>query len=254
VRKAPEAVSVQAGAGFRLCEKALEIDANNVTALSVLSIKYWQPVSHGLSADPKGDLKRGDDLVSRALALYPDLAYGHVFKAEILRDQGKLAEADAEAERALYLDPTAVDAYAQLAFNEMELGRFEDSLQNLDKAIRLSPHDPSLHYWYSAKASALLALKQDEQAIGAARAAIAIDPTFMPPHLTLIAALGWTGRKVEAREALERISTLFPSVTRTIAAAKVLKSERTNVESEPRYLDYWDRVIAGLRKAGVPEE
>jgi hypothetical protein len=32
-----------------------------------------------LSADPKADLKRGDELASKALALDPKLAYGHVF-------------------------------------------------------------------------------------------------------------------------------------------------------------------------------
>ena len=160
VRKSPEAVSKEAEAGFRLCEQALALDPNNVFALILLSIKYWQPVSHNLSADPKADLKRGDELVSKALALDPTFAYGHVFKSEILRDQGRLEEANGEAERALDLDPAAVDAYAQLAFNEMDLGQFEKSLENLDKAIRLSPHDPSLHYWYAGKATAHFGLKQ----------------------------------------------------------------------------------------------
>ena len=112
-------------------------------ALALLSIKYWQPVSHNLSADPKADLKRGDELVSKVLALDPTFAYGHVFKSEILRDQGRPDEANAEAERALELDPAAVDAYAQLAFNDESLGQYDKSLENLDKAIRLSPHDPS---------------------------------------------------------------------------------------------------------------
>ena len=101
VRKAPEAVSKEAEAGFHLCEQALAADPNNVLALAVLSIKFWQPVSHNLSADPKADLERGDELVSKVLTLDPTVAYGHVFKAEMLRDQGRLEEANAEAERAL---------------------------------------------------------------------------------------------------------------------------------------------------------
>ncbi len=240
VRKAPEAVSKEAQAGFRLCEQALAVDPNNVYALALLSIKYWQPVSHNLSADPKADLKRGDELVSKVLALEPTFSYGHVFKAEILRDQGRLEEANAEAERALDLNPAAVDAYAQLAFNDVVLGQFEKSLENLDKAIRLSPHDPSLHYWYAGKATAHFALKQDEQAIEWARRAIAIDPTYRQPHPILIAALGWTGRQADAHEAIQRYLALFPTGPRTIAAWKAV---------EP-----WDRLIEGLRKAGLPEE
>ena len=254
VRKAPEAVSKEAQAGFRLCEQALAVDPNNVFALIILSIKYWQPVSHNLSADPKGDLKRGDELVSQALALDPTLAYGHVFKAEILRDQGRLEEANAEAERALDLDPAAVDAYAQLAFNDEELGQFEKSLENLDKAIRLSPHDPSLHYWYAGKATAHFALKQYEQAIEWARRAIAIDPTYRQPHPMLIAALGWTGRQAEAHEAIQRYLALFPTGPRTIAAWKAVKAQKTSSDSDPRVLEFWNRLIEGLRKAGLPEE
>jgi len=240
VRKAPEAVSKEAQAGFRLCEQALAVDPNNVYALALLSIKYWQPVSHNLSADPKADLKRGDELVSKVLALEPTFSYGHVFKAEILRDQGRLEEANAEAERALDLNPAAVDAYAQLAFNDLELGQFEKSLENLDKAIRLSPHDPSLHYWYAGKATAHLGLKQYEDAIEWARRAIAIDPTYRQPHPVLIAALGWTGRQAEAHEAIQRYLALFPTGPRTIAAWKAVES--------------WDRLIEGLRKAGLAEE
>ncbi len=254
VRKAPEAVSKDAQAGFRLCEQALTLDPNNVDALALLSIKYWQPVSHSLSADPKADLERGEELVSKALALDPTFAYLHVFKSEILRDQGRLEEAKAEAERALDLDPAAVDAYAQLAFNDVELGQFEKGLENLDKAIRLSPHDPSLHYWYAGKATAHFALKQYEQAIEWARRGIAIDPTYRQPHPMLIAALGWTGRQAEAHEAIQRYLAPFPSGPRTIAAWNAVKARETNSDSDPRVLEFWDRLIEGLRKAGLPEE
>jgi adenylate cyclase len=254
VRKSPEAVSEEAEAGFRLCEQALTLEPNNVLALAILSIKYWQPVSHNLSADPKADLKRGDELVSKALALDPNLAYGHVFKAEILRDQGRMEEGNAEAERALDLDPAAVDAYAQLAFNDENLGQYDKGLENLDKAIQLSPHDPSLRYWYAGKATALFALREYDDAIEWARRAIAIDPTFRQPHQTLIAALGWTGRRPEAHETIQRYLALFPAEPRTIAAWQALRAQRINSNSDPRVLEDWDRQIEGLRKAGLPEE
>src|SRR5271165_4710042 len=254
VRKAPEAVSKEAEAGFRLCEQALSFDPDNVLALAILSIRFWQPVSHDLSDYPKADLKRGDELVSKALALDPTFAYGHVFKAEILRDQGRFEEANSEAERALALDPTAVDAYAQMAYNGLELGEYEKSLENLDKAIRLSPHDPSLHYWYASKATAHFALEQYEQAIEWARRAIAIDPTFRQSHPVLIAALGWTGRQAEAHDAIQRYLALFPTGPGTLAAWKAVKAQKTNSDSDPRVLEFWDRAIEGLRKAGLPEE
>ncbi|HXZ14673.1 MAG TPA: adenylate/guanylate cyclase domain-containing protein [Roseiarcus sp.] len=253
VRKTPEAASKEAAAGYRLCEQALAADPDNVLALLLLSIKYWQPVSHGLSADPQADLKRGDELVSKALALDPTVAYGHVFKAEILRDGGRYEEGNAEAERALDLDPTAVDAYAQMAFNDIELGRFKRSVENLDKAIRLSPHDESLHYWYAGKASAFFGLKEDDQAIEWARRSITIDPTYRLPHPVLIAALALTGRQAEAHEALQRYLALFPGGPGTMAAWKSIESQNISPQRDQHVLEYWDRLIEGLKAAGLPE-
>ena len=38
----------------------------------VLGVKFFMPAALGVSGDPKGDLERADELVSKALALDPD--------------------------------------------------------------------------------------------------------------------------------------------------------------------------------------
>ena len=40
---------------------------------------------------------------------------------------------------------------------------------------------------------------------------------------------------------------------KTIAAWKAYKAQVTGPQTDPRYLDLWDRMIEGLRKAGMPE-
>ena len=62
-----------------------------------------------------------------------------------------------------------------------------------------------------------------------------------------------TGRAAEAHEALQRYLALPPSGLRTIAGWKAYSAQVTNEHTDPRYLDYWDRAIEGLRKAGMPE-
>ena len=118
-------VGEEAEATFRLCQQALGADPNNVRALSYLSLKFWFPVGLGRSADPKADLKRADELVSRALALDPNYAPAHSFKASILELEARTDEAIAEDERALVLDPSIVDADAHLGWTYLGLGRFE---------------------------------------------------------------------------------------------------------------------------------
>jgi adenylate cyclase len=169
-------VGKEADTGYRLCEQALSLDPNNVIALSQLSVNFYLPVLKGVSTDPKSDLERAEKLASKALALDPNDAFSHVDMAGIRRGQQRFDEAIAEYERALALDPAQASAVMGLGFTNMALGRFETSLEFLDKAIRLSPHDPELSDLYSGKAVDYDRLGQYDQAIEAARRAIAINP------------------------------------------------------------------------------
>ena len=78
----------------------------------------------GVSGDPKGDLERADELESKALALDPDYTWAHDLKGDILRFQARYPEAVAEHERALALDPSNVDAAADLGWDYEFFGRF----------------------------------------------------------------------------------------------------------------------------------
>jgi tetratricopeptide (TPR) repeat protein len=247
-------IGKEADAGYRLCEQALAADPNNVHALSLLSLKFWLPVAFCCSADPKTDLERADELVSKALALDPNYARAHNIKAGIVSLQGRHDEAIAENERALALDPALLHAVAGLNWDYVYLGQFEKSLEYSDKAIRLSPHDPSLEDWYRARAAASFGLKQYDRAIEWARRAIAIKADNLWAYLNLIAALALTGREAEAHEALRNYLASVPSGPKTIAAWNAIAPPFTYMHSDPRFLDEWNRSIEGLRKAGLPEE
>jgi adenylate cyclase len=246
-------IGKEADAAFALCEQALAIDPNNVRALAILGAKFYMPAALGLSGDPKGDLERADQLESKALALDPDWTWPHDFKGTILRTQGRLEEAVAEYERALALDPSNVDAAANLGIDYAYLGQFDKSLEYSDRAILASPYDPQLAYWYGAKARANFGLKRYDRAIELARQAIAIKPNYVPwAHTFLVAALALTDHDAEAREALKRYLTL-PSTgaLKTIAA---WKAHQTSLGGDPRFVEMNERFYDGLRKAGMPEE
>ena len=148
-----------------------------------------------------------------------------------------------------------MDAAGDLGIDYLFLGQFDKSLEYFDKAIRTSPYDPALAYWYGRKAWANFGLKNYDQAIELARRAIAINPDYNPfAHVILVAALALTDRDAEAREALQRYLAL-PSTAplKTIAAWKAHQmSRRTGRRSTLRRDD--ERTYDGLRKAGMPEE
>jgi adenylate cyclase len=242
----------EADAAFPLCEQALAVDPNNVRALTTLGLKFFVPVSLGFSSDPKGDLERADELLTKAHALDPDYTWAHSIKGNILQVQGRTEEAVAEHERAIALDPANVDAVAQLGLDYGYLGEFDKSLEYLDKAIRESPHDPALTYWYSIKAHDNFGLKRYDQAIELARQAIAINPYNPFAHLALVAALALTGHDAEARAALQRYLALPSSGTlKTIAA---WKAHQMSQGSDPRFVELSERSYDALRKAGMPEQ
>jgi adenylate cyclase len=170
------AIGKEADAAFALCEQALSIDPDNVRALLGLALKLWLPEALGLSRDPKGDLERADEFASKAIAIDPDFAWAHGTKGWTLQNQQRPEESVPEFERALALDPSGADAYSGLGVDYLALGRFDQSLEVLDKAIRASPSDPSLTYYYGNKAWANFGLKRYDEAIELARRALAINP------------------------------------------------------------------------------
>jgi hypothetical protein len=39
-----------------------------------------------------------------------------------------------------------------------------------------------------------------------------------------------------------------------MAALKPVKAHFVNEHTDPRYVEYWDRLIEGMREAGLPEK
>jgi len=198
----------EAETGYRLCEQALDADPSNVGALLTLSSKFYMPVMIGRGADPQADLKRADELASRALALDANSWAAHFVKGEVLRAEMRFDDAIAEYERALALDPNAANAVGGLGYTYSALRQPEKAIEFIDKAIRLSPHDPALSFWYNTKSNAYLLLQQYDQAIEWARRSIAINPNFAGPYAVLTAALASTGHSSEARDAGQRFRDL----------------------------------------------
>ncbi len=108
-----------------------------------------------------------------ALAGDPDLAQVRVGLAALLRDDGRVQEAEAELVRALESVPTFHDAARALAELRVDLGRPSDAMQALVRPLRANPRDADL---LVALAEALLALGREEQALSAISRGAAVAP------------------------------------------------------------------------------
>ena len=233
------------------CERALDADPNNVTALSMSSIGYTMPILLGRSTDPRADLKRADELASRAIAVDANNPFGHMAKGNVVMVERRFDDAIAEFERALALEPNIAEAYGALGHVYVSIGQYEKAIEFFDKAIRLSPQNQQLAFWYQSKGSAYFALQQYDQAIEWARRSIAIMPNYSPTLGMLAASLALTGHEAEARDAEQRRIAVSPF--KSIAALKA-SSSAPSPSADPRVRATFDRAIEGLRKAGMPEE
>jgi adenylate cyclase len=241
----------EAEVGYRLCKQALEADPNNVLALYELSIGFISPVVLGTSIDPGADLKRADELASRAIAVDENFPWGHLAKANVLRIERRFDDAIAEIERALALDPGLAEAYGFLGETYRSIGQFEEAIKFFDRAIELlSSQNQDLAFWYAGKGRAYFGLQQYDQTIEWTRRAIAINPNLEGPLFTVLAAaLALTGHEAEARDAQQRGAAL--SKFKNVAAVKALAPPPS---ADPRVRAGFDRFVEGLRRAGMPEE
>jgi tetratricopeptide (TPR) repeat protein len=110
-----------------------------------------------------------------ALARDPDLAQVRVGLATILREDGRMQEAEQELLRALESVPTFSDAARSLAELRVDLGRPSDAMQALVRPLRANPRDVDL---LVALAEALLGLGREEQA----QSAVARGAAVLPDH------------------------------------------------------------------------
>ena len=178
-----------------------------------------------------------------------DNADAHVSKAGVLILQRQFAEARAEAERAIALNPSQMDAYRRLCVVDLLTGQPESAVACVDKAIDLSPRDPQRFVLFLIKGEAYLMLRQDDQAAEWLRQSLAVNPNYQLAQAFLAATLALTGHDAEAHEALERYLSLPGTRSKTIAAFK-----KQAPSDNPVFLAQRERVYQGLRKAGMPEE
>jgi adenylate cyclase len=239
----------QGDAVYRLCEKALEQDPNNVAALTALAGKYYVAVATARSSDPEGDAARADELASRALVADPQSPDAHVAKGGALIALHKFDEAKVLAEKAIALNPSQMNAYTSLCVVELYIVQPESAIACDDKALGLSPRDPQRYVWMGQKGTAYFQMRRYDEASAEFRRTLAVNPNYEVVRAYLAATLALTGKDFEAREMLARYLGQPGTIARTIAAFR-----RQSLSDDPKYLEVRERIYEGLRKAGMPEK
>jgi len=228
-----------------LFEQALEIDPNEADALAGEADAYTTENAMGWSSAETDDFLSGRraheakilDLVDRALALAPDNVAAYLAKSGYLQTARRWDEAIRAADAGLAINPNSAALYDERAWNENELGRFEQAKSDVQQAMQLSPRDPEMGAWHLNLGDAELGLGHFDAAIEEFRKADSSGSCGECASLSLAAAYALAGRMDEAKSALAEARRIEPKHT----AGWLFKGV-------PSVL------VEGLRKAGLAEE
>ncbi len=236
-------------AGYRLCERALIKDPDNVHALAVLGETYGlRAATQDVGSVRTADIRRSSSLLARALELDENSFMAHHGRAWLLVATGDPQEAIVEEEHSQALNPSYVAAYTPMARAYLELGSPDAAIAAAKRAIQLSPRDHLLYSFYGSLGEANFMLRNDTEATGWFHRAIADSPDYPIGHEYLSALLALDGHKTQAREMLARYLSLPDTRARTIAGFREQSTGHNAL-----YLASQERLYRGLHEAGLPE-
>lgn len=221
-----------------LLEKAVQLDPTGARYFADLAMAHLHESWWGWSDSQDRSLQIAEDLAHKGVALDDADYWTHWALADVLRAKSDFSGAQAAYERAYALNPNDADLLADFGRLHIYLGRADESIRRIEKAMRLNPLYPD---WY------LIAL------------ALAY---FFAGNYQMIIDLVHKARQAN------------PGLLRLLAAAHIMLDQRDQAEmarAEVMRLEPWftiatlhkalpfkdpalgEHFFAALRKAGLPE-
>ncbi len=194
-----------------LARRAIALDPKYPAAYCLLGQTHMMDVWLGSSKSPRESYQKALELYQKVLALdkYHPMAHGLV--AFIYGLERRYDEGLVQADRAVALNPSSAASHLSKGIILLYVGRYADSIQSINKAIRLNPTAPG--YYFLFLGSAYRGAGQFDQAIAAYRQARALIPHNLAVHTGLAACYWRTGRKKQAWAEVADILKLNPQFT-----------------------------------------
>jgi adenylate cyclase len=227
---------------IELLEKALAIDPTYPLALSLAGWCHAQRSVYNWSDDLADSQLKAQSLAEQAAQMSGDdpiilavLGTVHTF----VRNHGT---ARVLLERAVTIDPNAAWAWSRLGWVECYADQPQKSIENFERALRLSPIDPMNFNNYVGMGSAHEIAQEYDQAIAFYRRALQERPNATWIYRNLAASLAGADRMEEAKQVFAKMIRSYPDLT-------VSKFKQAMVFSPGKL----ERMAENLRKLGLPE-
>ena len=225
-----------------LLQRAIRLDPSFAPAYAVLGAAHVMDYVNGWSASPSQSLEDGREAAKQAVALDDQYPRAHWTLAGVNLWSRQHDVAIREAERAISLDPNFADGHNFLGLILHYAGRSEEALLYFDRSMALNPLFPD--QWLHFQAQAAYQLGRYETAVAILKRRIIRKPDTDASRVLLAASYGQLGLIDEARSTWREVFRGNPNYL---------------LEHRRRVLPYknpddFERVVEGLRKAGLPDQ
>ena len=188
------------------------------------------------------------EYATKGISLDPDDEVAHAVMGDIYWFSGDHDAAIKEGEAILQLNPNFPFAYGLIGSVHACSGSayYQQAVENLEHAIRLSPNDPWLQFYFSHRGLAEFCNENYDEAINWFQQSIQRNSNSAAPHCRLAAALALKGETKKAKTAINDALRIEPGLSISVL--------RQHISQVYRHGQDFETYAQALLLAGLPEE
>jgi tetratricopeptide (TPR) repeat protein len=194
-------------------ERALIVDPKNIEAMVGTAIVDAILGANFMSEDRAALLAKAEATLIDVLCRAPNHGFAHMVLGAVLAASKRAAQGILECERALALDRNLAEAHAQIGQAKRLLGRAIETEAHVNEALRLSPRDVFGFRWFMLVGLAKLALNEDAEALSWFNRSLEANRNHPFVHFSIAVALALLGSLDKARAAARAGLAINPSFT-----------------------------------------
>jgi adenylate cyclase len=234
-----------------LFERALALDPHSAEAQGWLADSLASRALDEMADAAAADIARATMLAEQAVAASPRSAFAHIAKGRVLSAQGRYGEAIPEYEAARAINPSWPHVYGSLSECKLWTGSMADAIPLAEQAIRICSGGYLTASWYLSIGRVHLLQSRTNEAIVWLEKTRYTNSEFPTVHAWLAAAYALNGEIERAAAALAQVRGLSRD-GRYTSIARLKAAGHFGVPTICALLE--NTYLAGLRKAGMPEE
>jgi TolB-like protein len=242
-----------AAEAIELFRQGLQLDAGCVDAMAGIGLaRIYQVIDLHRTEGRDALLDEAEEMIARATAEAPDHLDVLKARALLLRARGRFSEAVIATEGLIARSPAEPISYKEMGLNKLYLGATREAVAWFRRADAIAPRDPARWTWLQGLGRALLQLGDDAGAVDALSQALESNPGYFRGKALIAAAKALSGNISAARRYLAEYAAAEPNMT-----VRRFTEQRSSVPSDAVsrvYLQEGERILDGLRRAGMPEE